>query len=459
MLLGRDGVRKATTSRSSGCTATQIAVGLNAAPVNAFDAIEAFLDELFSRSKLVAEFDSTSRCRFVCSRCKKPNSERTGRSCSVPYVDSKLPDHVKIFKAGALIGEFGPARALAMYMAGICYAWDKLTDGFIPDAYVKGFASHDAQPELVARALCSRKVRLWHRTKGGYRIHDYHDHNTAAATIKVKRDKKKKQKAAERAAKKAAELAQERASNSSPAESVSSHKLTSKSSRTRVRVPVDSKALDYVSPGLSPATHVATSRARAHQVPGSPGSLSSTDQLLVATPARVLPLTRTKQTDAVASARPHPVENPKPEEPAHADPTTDRIEAALRDRPRDSRGDADDRRDRLEGGHQTPAAETGVGLSDGPVSDSSGDDAGRVRAEEDGAAAAAARTQTPGEALLAGTIAHLRAKLAAHHGHTDAADAAGTNRRGAIEPAASEVPTDSARMETDDERLAAGERR
>jgi hypothetical protein len=187
------------------------------------------------------------------------------------YVDDKLPRHPKIFRAGRIIGDHGAAQALALYLDGLSYAREHLTDGFLPDAYVRRSPLVSA-PELVANALASRAVRLWHKTKGGYRIHDYHHWNQKAKDIKEKREKKRIQKAAERAGKR----------------------------------PVENS----VSPGVSPGDNVATSRARASTDPRTTyhGTTEST--------GRVVPLIR------AAAEPPSPLKALR-NNPLSADPAPD----------------------------------------------------------------------------------------------------------------------------------------
>ncbi len=113
------------------------------------------------------------------------------------YVDDKLPRHPKIFRAGSMLGPNGAALALAMFLDGLSYAREHLTDGYIPDNFVA--SSPLVQRGLdVARVLVDRRVRLWHRVRGGYQIHDYHDWNKSASEIKEIREKWKKKKAGQR---------------------------------------------------------------------------------------------------------------------------------------------------------------------------------------------------------------------------------------------------------------------
>ena len=116
------------------------------------------------------------------------------------YVDDKLPRHPKIFRAGERLGPNGPAQALAMFLDGLSYAREHLTDGFLPDKFVASCGLVQT-PQSVAKALASRRVRLWHRTRGGYQIHDYHDWNRKASEIKKKKEDERLKKAAQRAGK------------------------------------------------------------------------------------------------------------------------------------------------------------------------------------------------------------------------------------------------------------------
>jgi hypothetical protein len=116
----------------------------------------------------------------------------------VIYVDDRLPRHPKIFRAGERLGTNGPAQALALFIAGLAYAREHLTDGFIPYEFVSSCGLVQT-PQSVAGVLCSRTVRLWHRTRGGYLIHDYGDWNLKASEIKRKREKERIKKAAQRA--------------------------------------------------------------------------------------------------------------------------------------------------------------------------------------------------------------------------------------------------------------------
>lgn len=99
-----------------------------------------------------------------------------------------IAHHRKFLLAGKLIGGLaGPSRALALYVAAIGFARDGLTDGVIPDEFVDKFWL-DSRPKSVAKALTSRRVQLFHRIKGGYRIHDFHEYNGDAEKLRQQRE-------------------------------------------------------------------------------------------------------------------------------------------------------------------------------------------------------------------------------------------------------------------------------
>jgi len=105
--------------------------------------------------------------------------------------------HPKILKAGQRIGSGGPSLALHLYVLGISYARQNLTDGFLPASFVSscGVVSRSS---LVAKVLSARGIGLWRKVKGGYQIHDYHEWNPKAATVKEKRETDRRRKALER---------------------------------------------------------------------------------------------------------------------------------------------------------------------------------------------------------------------------------------------------------------------
>jgi hypothetical protein len=108
-------------------------------------------------------------------------------------LDDALIDHQKIFDAGAALGRNGPALALALYSLGLMYANKHLTDGFLSEAVVRNFR-HVDDPLRVAGALT--KVALFERVSGGFKIHDFHDYNPSARSVKDKRKEDRRRKTA-----------------------------------------------------------------------------------------------------------------------------------------------------------------------------------------------------------------------------------------------------------------------
>jgi len=160
-------------------------------------------------------------------------------------LDDQFVDHPKIFEAAKHLGKPAAAgRAVAVYVAALSYTNRHLTDGFIADAAIKAFTL-DAEPARVARVLAARDVRLFERVRGGYRIHDYHDHNPTAAEMKAKKRKDRDRKRAEAAAKangrqphaQAPTVPELSARNPSGGESLSAR--NPRASRARDPIPID----------------------------------------------------------------------------------------------------------------------------------------------------------------------------------------------------------------------------
>lgn len=107
-------------------------------------------------------------------------------------VDDTFPDHLKISNAGQALGREGIARAVTLFLVGLCYAGRNLTDGFLPQHAVEGMR-HVGTPEKVAEALVT--VGLWETAPGGFQIHDYHHYQPLAATVKQKRERDRRRKA------------------------------------------------------------------------------------------------------------------------------------------------------------------------------------------------------------------------------------------------------------------------
>lgn len=82
-----------------------------------------------------------------------------------------------------VVGIFTPTDPFHLWVWGLTYSQAHLTDGQLPaDAMPKG--SDDAAQVLVVR-------KLWHRTKGGFRIHDFLDWNDSKQLVTKKRTEAK----------------------------------------------------------------------------------------------------------------------------------------------------------------------------------------------------------------------------------------------------------------------------
>ncbi len=105
--------------------------------------------------------------------------------------DDALLGHPKVLSAGQTIGaskaapgKNGVGLALGFYAACILYTNRYLTDGFLSDAGIENLGCAE-RPADAAAALVAAK--LLDRVDGGYRIHDYHDHNHSAESVRKKR--------------------------------------------------------------------------------------------------------------------------------------------------------------------------------------------------------------------------------------------------------------------------------
>jgi hypothetical protein len=118
----------------------------------------------------------------------------------VIFLDDRLLTHPKLLKAGQRLGQDGSGKALYLYLWGIAYAKQHLTDGFIPFNVISscGVISESGQ---VAKVLSDRSVRLWRKVYGGYQIHDFHKYNPSANEEKEKRESARQRMAKWRAAK------------------------------------------------------------------------------------------------------------------------------------------------------------------------------------------------------------------------------------------------------------------
>lgn len=83
-----------------------------------------------------------------------------------------------------------------IYITGLCWSRDQLTDGAIPAAVLGHLAYLAGVPENDAAVATDRlvDVGLWERTPDGWQIHDYADHQLTRADIDGMRAKWRQQK-------------------------------------------------------------------------------------------------------------------------------------------------------------------------------------------------------------------------------------------------------------------------
>lgn len=92
---------------------------------------------------------------------------------------TSVPRHPKFLRAG-------PAASW-LWLAGVCYCQDALTDGFISTEAIHALGV----PKPLPLAAVLVRERLWQPDENGWRIHDYLDHNNSAEYInKVRQERK-----------------------------------------------------------------------------------------------------------------------------------------------------------------------------------------------------------------------------------------------------------------------------
>lgn len=96
-------------------------------------------------------------------------------------IDDRFPRNPKAMAAGPVGRD--------LFVGGLCYCNEHLTDGFIPRAAVSTLAPGNRRPEETAKLLVS--LRLWEEIEGGYRVHNFHTWNPTATEIRAARDQKR----------------------------------------------------------------------------------------------------------------------------------------------------------------------------------------------------------------------------------------------------------------------------
>ena len=98
-------------------------------------------------------------------------------------LDDLFPGHLKVLRAG-------PSAAW-LFVAGLCYCAQYLTDGFIPDEALPGLGQYGAlRAKHLAGVLVG--VSLWERRDGGYYIHDYLNYQPSRKDTEQQREAKRR---------------------------------------------------------------------------------------------------------------------------------------------------------------------------------------------------------------------------------------------------------------------------
>ena len=80
------------------------------------------------------------------------------------------------------------ADAKLLYVAGICYAGDNLTDGLIPAHALPILGAESAIRNVKRPTAELVNAGLWIARDGVYEVHDYLDHNSRSGDVQAKRD-------------------------------------------------------------------------------------------------------------------------------------------------------------------------------------------------------------------------------------------------------------------------------
>lgn len=98
-------------------------------------------------------------------------------------LDDSFFSHPKIVNAGT--------EAVGLYVLALTYSAHHLTDGHVPEAWVRqavGSKAHKLSAALVEH-------RLWSRNGTGWVIHDFHDYNPTREQVATKRAADSRRKA------------------------------------------------------------------------------------------------------------------------------------------------------------------------------------------------------------------------------------------------------------------------
>lgn len=114
-------------------------------------------------------------------------------------VDDKFHSHAKRHAATGT----KPLTPLELWLVAGSWAADQLTDGFIPTTMIRALGSTPSSAKKLV------EIGLWESEDGGWRFHDWPDHQPTKESVLAKRDAEAERKAAwraKRAAKRASDV-------------------------------------------------------------------------------------------------------------------------------------------------------------------------------------------------------------------------------------------------------------
>jgi len=113
--------------------------------------------------------------------------------------DDGFARHPKVIKAAKLIGgKFAKSRLLGLHLEATSYCNSHATDGFIADVVMDEELTSDPDARELLRICALPSIKLAHRVRGGYRLHDYHDYQPSKKEMEdsraYEREKKRRQR-------------------------------------------------------------------------------------------------------------------------------------------------------------------------------------------------------------------------------------------------------------------------
>ncbi len=104
-------------------------------------------------------------------------------------VDDKLHSHPKVEQAGV--------AAMGLWVIAGSWSADQLTDGVVSVERISRLCGDRRQAHLLARSLV--RAGLWVEVEGGFKFHEWHEHQPTAEAVKAEKERKRRNVADHRA--------------------------------------------------------------------------------------------------------------------------------------------------------------------------------------------------------------------------------------------------------------------